>query len=76
MVVRSSPASRRRKLRVPNTSSNGSPAENPNANMRRLAGSRYTRRVSPQLGLGCGVGSAADGVVTDVGGDIGRPLRG
>jgi hypothetical protein len=40
MVVRSSPASRSLKLSVPSTSSSGSPAEKPSANMRRLAGSR------------------------------------
>ena len=40
MVDRSSPASRKRKLSVPSTNSNGSPAEKPRASMRRLAGSR------------------------------------
>ena len=40
MVVRSMPASRSRKLSVPSTSSKGSPAEKPSANMRSVAGSR------------------------------------
>src|SRR3989344_4825063 len=53
MVLRSMPASRRRKLSVPSTSSSGSPAENPSVSMRRLAGSRYTRRVCSQ-GVRCG----------------------
>ena len=37
------PASRRRKLKVPSTSSKGRPADMPSSSMRRLAGSRYTR---------------------------------
>jgi hypothetical protein len=40
MVARSRPASRKRKLKVPNTNNKGNPAEKPNANMRNEAGSR------------------------------------
>jgi hypothetical protein len=40
MVARSMPASRKRKLKVPNTSKSGKPAENPKANMRKLVGLR------------------------------------
>jgi hypothetical protein len=39
MVVRSMPASRSRKLSVPSTSSNGSPAEKPSASMRNVGAS-------------------------------------
>ena len=61
MLVRSTPASRSQKLRVPNTSSKGSPAENPSDSMRSEAGSRYTRRVCAQVGL------STKGVVLGVG---------
>jgi len=40
MVVRSTPASRNQKLKVPNTSSNGNPAEKPSDSMRKDAGSK------------------------------------
>jgi hypothetical protein len=40
MVARSMPASRRRKLSVPSTSSSGNPAENPSASMRKLGADR------------------------------------
>ena len=40
MVERSIPASRSRKLSVPNTSKSGKPAENPKTNMRKLLGLR------------------------------------
>ena len=40
MVARSMPASRKRKLSVPRTSSSGNPAEKPRASMRNVAGSR------------------------------------
>ena len=46
MVLRSMPASRRRKLRVPSTNSKGKPAAKPSASMRRLAGWPYTFSVS------------------------------
>ena len=52
MVARSIPASRRRKLKVPSTSNNGKPAENPSSSMRRLAGSRYTRIDCAHVGDG------------------------
>ena len=38
MVLRSMPASRKRKLKVPNTNSKGKPAAKPNKSMRKLAG--------------------------------------
>jgi hypothetical protein len=40
IVLRSIPASRKRKLKVPNTSNNGRPAENPKNSMRQEAGSK------------------------------------
>jgi len=40
IVLRSIPASRKRKLKVPNTSNNGKPAENPKKSMRQEAGSK------------------------------------
>ena len=51
MVVRSIPASRSQKLKVPNTSSKGKPAENPKDSMRSDAGSKYTLSVAAQEGL-------------------------
>ena len=39
MVVRSMPASRSQKLRVPSTSSSGRPAEKPSSSMRRVGAS-------------------------------------
>jgi hypothetical protein len=59
MVLRSMPASRRRKLSVPSTSSSGSPAEKPSASMRRLAGSTragFAARGCARRGSGEGVG--------------------
>jgi hypothetical protein len=38
MVLRSMPASRNLKLKVPKTNSKGKPAAKPNNNMRKLAG--------------------------------------
>jgi hypothetical protein len=69
MVLRSMPASRRRKLSVPSTSSSGRPAEKPSVSMRRLAGSRYTRSVWSQdmrgaVGEGVVVGGMGCGVLT------------
>jgi hypothetical protein len=40
MVVRSMPASRSQKLKVPSTSSKGRPAEKPNVSIRSVGGSR------------------------------------
>src|SRR3990167_6017164 len=66
MVLRSTPASRRRKLSVPSTSSRGRPAENPSVSMRRLAGSRYTRRVCSQEAR-VGVAGAEVGMLSGMG---------
>ncbi len=49
MVLRSMPASRKRKLSVPSTSKSGKPAAKPNANMRKLAGCKYRRSASRQV---------------------------
>jgi len=49
MVARSTPASRKRKLSVPSTSSKGKPAANPKPSMRSAAAERYTRQASAQL---------------------------
>ena len=57
------PASRSQKLSVPNTSSSGSPAENPSDSMRSEAGSRYTFRVSSHEGLSANEGVSGVGVV-------------
>ena len=58
------PASRRRNESVPSTSNSGRPAEKPSVSMRRLAGSRYTRRVCSQgvrtAGERGGVGEVSD----------------
>ena len=48
-VLRSIPASRKRKLNVPSTNNKGNPAEKPNASIRKLAGSKYTLKVASQL---------------------------
>ena len=50
MVVRSMPASRSLKLRVPSTNSSGSPAPKPSTSMRKDAGSKYTAKVARQVG--------------------------
>ena len=55
MVLRSMPASRRRKLRVPSTSSKGKPAAKPSASMRKLAGWPYTLSVSHHFSGAAGV---------------------
>ncbi|WP_228768262.1 hypothetical protein [Limnohabitans sp. DM1] len=58
MVLRSMPASRNLKLRVPSTSKSGKPAAKPSNNMRKLAGCKYKRQASRQLrywGKGDGV---------------------
>ena len=66
MVLRSMPASRKRKLNVPNTSNSGSPAEKPSDNIRKLAGCKYTRKAASQEGddtdvvTGKGSGSGED----------------
>src|SRR6218665_35169 len=63
MVLRSRPASRRRKLSVPRTSRSGRPAAKPSASMRRLAPSRYTRRLlRPERRGGGGGGGGRGGV--------------
>ena len=64
MVLRSTPASRRRKLSVPSTSKSGRPAAKPRASMRRLAGSRYTASAARQRAqrLACAAESAAGAV--------------
>src|SRR6187551_2797065 len=70
MVVRSMPASRSQKLKVPNTSSSGSPAENPRNSMRSVAASAYTSQTSRHELLGPvegGAGSSEEGVLSDMG---------
>jgi hypothetical protein len=63
MVVRSMPASRSQKKKVPNTSASGKPAENPSENMRNEAGSKYTVMVSSHAGLSANGGVSGVGVV-------------
>jgi hypothetical protein len=43
MVLRSMPASRNLKLKVPKTNNRGKPAAKPKNSMRKLAGCKYTR---------------------------------
>ena len=69
MVARSSPASRKRKLNVPSTSSNGNPAAKPSASMRKLAGSRYTRHTRHHGGAGAADGES-DGMGKTGGADM------
>ena len=64
MVVRSIPASRSQKLKVPNTNKSGRPAENPSNSIRTEAGSRYTLKVVSQEGL-FGVSSVALAVMRE-----------
>ena len=63
MVVRSIPASRSQKKKVPNTSASGNPAEKPSDSMRNEAGSRYTFMVSSKVGLSANAGVSGVGVV-------------
>jgi Zn-dependent protease with chaperone function len=56
------PASRSRKLSVPNTSNKGKPAAKPNANMRKLAGCRYRRSAWRQVRVGAGVKAVISGM--------------
>lgn len=75
MVARSSPASRKRKLNVPSTSSNGNPAAKPSASMRKLAGSRYTRHTRHHGGAGAADGAGVTSVVEEAGGAGGADMK-
>ncbi len=69
MVLRSMPASRKRKLSVPSTSKSGKPAAKPSASMRKLAGCKYRRSASRQVRTVAG-GALSVGAAERAGSDI------